>query len=166
MKPLFFEPASPATVLKLPDRTFWTEERFERAKQLFSEGLSYTQVATELGTTRNAICGKMTRAGLYRGERKRVAGVRTYRKRPGGYAMRAQAIERRKEIWSCGGAELTDLPADTPDDPARLMELHDDQCHWPCSGVGAATLFCGGEAISGLSYCARHSRIAYMAPRR
>lgn len=44
----------------------WTEERFERAKDLLNEGLSASQIASRLGggVTRHAVIGKLTREGL------------------------------------------------------------------------------------------------------
>ena len=42
----------------------WTKERIERLKELWTEGLSASQIAAELGggLTRNAVLGKATSA--------------------------------------------------------------------------------------------------------
>src|SRR3954471_22560081 len=43
----------------------WTDERVELLKKLWAEGLSASQIATELGgITRNAVVGKVHRLGL------------------------------------------------------------------------------------------------------
>src|SRR5205085_4411379 len=43
----------------------WTDERIETLKKLWSEGLSASQIAAELGgVTRNAVIGKVHRLGL------------------------------------------------------------------------------------------------------
>ena len=43
----------------------WTDERVELLKKLWSDGLSASQIATELGNvTRNAVIGKVHRLGL------------------------------------------------------------------------------------------------------
>src|SRR5262245_40202895 len=43
----------------------WTDERVERLKKLWSDGLSASQIAAELGgITRNAVIGKVHRLGL------------------------------------------------------------------------------------------------------
>src|ERR1700733_2511264 len=43
----------------------WTDERVELLKKLWSEGLSASAIATELGgVTRNAVIGKVHRLGL------------------------------------------------------------------------------------------------------
>ena len=43
----------------------WTDERVEQLKKLWSDGLSASQIAAELGgITRNAVIGKVHRLGL------------------------------------------------------------------------------------------------------
>ena len=43
----------------------WTEERVEKLKELWAQGLSASQIAKELGgVTRNAVIGKVHRLGL------------------------------------------------------------------------------------------------------
>ncbi len=43
----------------------WTDERVERLKELWAQGLSASQIARELGgVTRNAVIGKVHRLGL------------------------------------------------------------------------------------------------------
>ncbi|MEL6267169.1 MAG: GcrA family cell cycle regulator [Pseudomonadota bacterium] len=43
----------------------WTEERVERLKELWNEGMSASKIAKELGgVTRNAVIGKVHRLGL------------------------------------------------------------------------------------------------------
>src|SRR5580704_10406884 len=44
----------------------WTSERVALLKSYFDAGLSCSQIACEIGTTRNAVIGKMHRLGLSR----------------------------------------------------------------------------------------------------
>src|SRR5437660_11641990 len=44
----------------------WTSERIEILKKLFDAGLSCSQIAGEIGATRNAVIGKMHPLGLSR----------------------------------------------------------------------------------------------------
>src|SRR5213592_2572912 len=50
---------------KRPDMQTWTDERVERLKKLWADGLSASQIAGEIGgITRNAVIGKVHRLGL------------------------------------------------------------------------------------------------------
>src|ERR1700722_1403704 len=45
----------------------WTAERIEQLRNFASSGLSSSQIAAEIGVTRNAVIGKLNRLGLARG---------------------------------------------------------------------------------------------------
>src|SRR5262245_59023670 len=47
-------------------RETWSSERIELLKSHFNAGLSCSQIAREIGVTRNAVIGKMNRLGLSR----------------------------------------------------------------------------------------------------
>ena len=61
-----FEPAMEESAV--PDKRgtmAWTDERVERLKKLWTDGLSASQIAADLGgVTRNAVIGKVHRLGL------------------------------------------------------------------------------------------------------
>ena len=43
-----------------------------------------------------------------------------------------------------------------------LLELNEATCHWPVGDPSSPEFFfCGGKALTGLPYCAHHSRVAY-----
>ena len=43
-----------------------------------------------------------------------------------------------------------------------LLELNKATCHWPIGDPSSPDFFfCGGKALTGLPYCAHHSRVAY-----
>ena len=43
-----------------------------------------------------------------------------------------------------------------------ILELTEDTCRWPIGDPGSADFFfCGGQSLTGLPYCAYHSRVAY-----
>src|SRR5215813_1185219 len=51
----------------MPDnRPTWSAERTEQLKRCFQAGLTCSQIAREIGVTRNAVIGKMSRLGLSR----------------------------------------------------------------------------------------------------
>src|ERR1700740_1674741 len=59
----------------------WTDERVELLKKLWSDGLSASQIAAELGgITRNAVIGKVHRLGLSGRAKSASAGAPRQRK--------------------------------------------------------------------------------------
>ena len=50
----------------LANAATWSSDRVERLKRCFDAGLTCSQIAREIGVTRNAVIGKMNRLGLSR----------------------------------------------------------------------------------------------------
>ena len=62
-----FQLSSHREANKMPaNRPTWNSERIELLKRHFNAGLSCSQIAGEIGVTRNAVIGKMNRLGLSR----------------------------------------------------------------------------------------------------
>jgi GcrA cell cycle regulator len=152
----------------------WTSERIELLKKLFDAGLSCSQIAGEIGTTRNAVIGKMHRLGLSRPknlfanrikpsrEAKDVWRPKALRPRIRGLSISAQRERLRAAYPGPAGAEA---PVDSPH-KCSLLELSPAQCRWPISEPGSQEFgFCGNPSVDGLSYCSGHARLAYR-PRR
>jgi GcrA cell cycle regulator len=155
----------------------WTEERVELLKKLWSEGLSASRIAAQLGgVTRNAVIGKVHRLRLLgRGKSLSLSA---------GAAREASSTShmvRMPQASIRGGntalAHVYDHDAElTPKQienviPIRqwcsLLELTEQNCHWPIGDPGSGDfLFCGGNSVPGLPYCAYHRRIAYRPPGR
>src|SRR5919205_3579244 len=68
----------------------WTDERVELLKKLWTDGLSASQIAAELGNvTRNAVIGKVHRLGLSgRAKSPSSAAPRQRKARPAQHMMR------------------------------------------------------------------------------
>jgi GcrA cell cycle regulator len=148
----------------------WTSERVELLKHYFNAGLSCSQIAGEIGATRNAVIGKLHRLGLGR-PRDTLAGrfkqtrvaknpARPKALRPKSWrlSIRTQHAMLRAAYPTPAGNEAS---VDSPH-KCSLLELSQAQCRWPISEPGAADFrFCGNSAVEGVSYCAGHARIAY-----
>jgi GcrA cell cycle regulator len=153
-------------------RETWTSERVEMLKHWFNAGLSCSQIAGQIGATRNAVIGKLHRLGLTRPERalegrldqaRDPSRPRPVRRKPWRLSVHAQ-----REMLK---ASYPDSRAETPVvDSAHtctLLELRHAQCRWPINEPGSADFaFCGNTAVDGLSYCVGHARIAYRMPGR
>ena len=55
---------SPSTPAHSPAHSPWTPERIEQLRNCVTSGLSCSQIAAEIGVTRNAVIGKIHRLGL------------------------------------------------------------------------------------------------------
>jgi GcrA cell cycle regulator len=121
----------------------WSDDRVEQLKKLWEAGLSASQIAAELGNvTRNAVIGKVHRLGLSgRAKSPSSAAPRQRKARP------AQQMMRVSRPVSRGNTALAH---------AFEVEMEPDPI-----ASSPEFFFCGGKALSGLPYCAHHSRIAY-----
>ena len=150
----------------------WTDERVELLKKLWTDGLSASQIAAELGgITRNAVIGKVHRLGLSgRAKSPSSAAPRQRRARPTHMMRVPRAAMRGNTALATSYAYDHEVEAEPepieniiPMGQRRtLLELTENTCRWPIGDPsGAEFFFCGGQPISSLPYCSFHSRIAY-----
>ena len=141
----------------------WTTERIELLKAHFEAGLTCREIANEIGVSRNAVIGKISRLNLSR-ERAITA--------PKADAVR----EPRRKRASSRLRLLRAIPIEGPADLQEpihnghccsLFELSAQTCRWPISTPGAEDFcFCGNPPVEGFPYCAGHSRLAYRVSAR
>jgi GcrA cell cycle regulator len=146
----------------------WTPERVEQLKSCIVTGLTCSQIAAEIGVSRNAVIGKIHRLGLASG-RPAGAQARTSPQRP----RHPRAPTQRRllrlafaQTPYCGAETLLDAPVDSAH-PCPLTEIAEHKCRWPIGDPARADfVFCGNDAITGFAYCAGHARLAYRVPAR
>jgi GcrA cell cycle regulator len=145
----------------------WTDERVELLKKLWSDGLSASQIAAELGgITRNAVIGKVHRLGLSgRAKSPSSAAPRPRKARSSGHMIRVQRPSMRGntalayEYEVEPEPEMVEIPAEQR---KTLLQLTEKTCHWPVGDPGSPEFFfCGGDTANDLPYCSYHSRVAY-----
>jgi len=164
----------------------WTKERIERLKELWTEGLSASEIAAELGegVSRNSVLGKAHRLGLAQGERKGASMPRSRKPvRPPAPPPVVELPPPDKPVPAEPPPQNNPHPAPMMSDrppaeaaelPRReeavvpqsegvtIMELRESTCRWPLGDPTTPEFrYCGGRAISGLPYCAHHSQLAY-----
>ena len=159
----------------------WTDERVDILKKLWSDGLSASQIAAEIGgVSRNAVIGKVHRLGLSgRGKSGApAAGAPRVRKAPTRtptHPMSVQAPAAAQphaalapvalSLVRSEAAPETATPRDIalpPSERVTIMDLREYMCRWPLGDPTTAEFrFCGGRAITGLPYCPHHSQVAY-----
>ena len=156
---------------KRPELQTWTDDRVERLKKLWADGLSASQIAGELGgITRNAVIGKVHRLGLSGRAKAPSSSVPRQRK------PRAPSMFRAPRPMMRGNTALAMPAYDYEQEPepelleniipigqrCTLLELDSEKCHWPIGDPGQPDFFfCGGKTPNGNPYCGYHARIAY-----
>ena len=101
----------------------WTNERIELMKRCFAAGLSCRQIAGEIGVSRNAVIGKLSRLNLTHDDGHKA------RRSTRQYQMLKTLYE---EPQPAGAGELIDDAH-----CCSLLELSEQRCRWPISSPGA-----------------------------
>ena len=136
--------------------SFWTPERKEQVRILWDGGSSASQIAHEVGNTRNAIIGIVHRCGFP----KRKFANEPKPKAPKKYAKKKFPFPTNAELAL--PEELIDqLDADQL---CTLQELTNETCRWPFGSPGNANFFFCGSLTANLQlnrpYCSQHMRRA------
>lgn len=132
----------------------WSDDRVEQLKNLWTEGLSCSQIARALGgVSRNAVIGKVHRLGLAdraspnRSERPRLPmapkiPMRTYEAPP--------PIIEEEPVTLADGEHAT------------VLTINDKMCRWPIGDPSKESFhFCGRTPRGNSPYCEAHARKAY-----
>jgi len=157
----------------------WTDERVEMLRKLWSEGLSASQIAAQLGgVSRNAVIGKVHRLKLSARGRATAAaarpkkahaaaGARTTASRPTRTvttSIGATALQTQFEVEPVARHVLRPVENVVVPISRRLVltELTERTCKWPNGDPLAEDFsFCGNDAGESAPYCGYHSRLAY-----
>lgn len=154
----------------------WTDERVERLKALWSEGLSASQIAGELGgVTRNAVIGKVHRLGLSGRAKPQPQAARPRPVRPPAMPLRpvtVTAVSGNLALMVQSIVETAPQPVLLPEpevasvERATILTLTEQMCKWPIGDPGRGDFyFCGRRSDVGTPYCAHHARLAYQPAR-
>ena len=127
----------------------WTDERVELLKKLWSDGLSASQIAAELGgITRNAVIGKVHRLGLSGRAKSTSTGAPRPRKArsPSHDADRPRSDPRQYRA----GAHAYDIDVEAEPElidnvipigqRRTILELNEQTCRWPIGDPSSSRL--------------------------
>ena len=155
----------------------WTDERVELLRKLWSEGLSASQIAAQLGgVSRNAVIGKVHRLKLS-GRGRTTASAPRAKKASAG-PVKTSARPTRTVTATIGATALqvqfeAEPVARQVLRPAQdvvvpisrrleLTQLTERTCKWPNGDPLAEDFnFCGNDIGESGPYCGYHSRLAY-----
>lgn len=159
----------------MAQRADWSDERIERMKKLWVEGLSASQIASELGgVTRNAVIGKIHRLGVTKRldpmRQPRSAKVKHEQRnieplKPVARKLRGDGFKTTTIPLRLAAPVVAYVPAKEVIIPVSrnvsIMELRDGVCRWPLGDpLHADFVFCGGDCNIGRPYCAAHTNVA------
>jgi GcrA cell cycle regulator len=155
----------------------WTDERVELLKKLWAEGLSASQVASQLGgVSRNAVIGKVHRLKLAGRGRSSSASPRPKKVSSGGQGKPSRpsrqvsaslgntALKARFEAEPQFEEEREPFESIVIPIPLKLklVELSERTCKWPIGDpLSEDFAFCGNDVGECGPYCTYHSRLAY-----
>lgn len=163
----------------------WTEDRVGQLRELWSQGLSASQIAERLGgITRNAVIGKAHRLALASRPSpiRATPGQTRPRARPGPMPRRSvrapmiASLHGRFNGTANGPANAAtdskpreagigiDRAASHVPPPTQLAAAVDGPaCKWPIGDPGDADFhFCGSPSVAARPYCPDHCAIAYI----
>jgi GcrA cell cycle regulator len=152
----------------------WTDDRVDRLKTLWSEGLSASQIAADLGgVTRNAVIGKVHRLGLSGRAKPQPQAARPRKSRQPTHPMRPAAVTMvvgNTVLKVAPEIELAPRVEIEPEAPGAqrvsILTLTEQMCKWPIGDPSRTDFhFCGRRSDSGVPYCSHHSRLAYQPAR-
>jgi GcrA cell cycle regulator len=141
----------------------WTDERVERLKAGFVAKLSCREIAADIGVSRNAVIGKLSRLNL---TREKSGEPRCTGRKDDAKGRRPRSVPRLQYRMLLRKLYAEAQPAIEEPIPSEhccsLLELSEQRCRWPISTPGLADFcFCGNTPVEGLPYCAGHTRLAY-----
>jgi GcrA cell cycle regulator len=141
--------------------TTWTPDRIDELKRLFEAEYTCSQIAREIGVTRNAVIGKLSRLGLAR-----PGGPRGRRRQSSPRAARHSQVSILRTLHAKMEAAVAEEPI-VEGQRCSLFDLSPQTCRWPIGRPGADDFgFCGSAPVEGLPYCAGHARMAYQQAAR
>jgi GcrA cell cycle regulator len=155
----------------------WTPQRVEQLRTCIATGLSCSEIAAEIGVTRNAVIGKIHRLGLAPGRHmsgsasgpacEQAPRARRSPPSPQRQFLRLILADRASPGTDAKPTDATATAAVESSQPCSLLELAACKCRWPVSnGSATAFVFCGNDVVRGFPYCAGHARMAYRIPGR
>jgi GcrA cell cycle regulator len=167
----------------------WTDERVEKLKKLWSEGLSASQIAAQLGgVSRNAVIGKVHRLSLP--GRAKAGGTTAARSQKRAAVPTHSGQTRQQTTFGPRNATMTRtvtrnigatmLKEEVELDTLEVMETNADNvvvpifrrvplvrltertCKWPIGDpLKEDFCFCGNDSPDTSPYCAFHQKLAY-----
>jgi GcrA cell cycle regulator len=154
----------------------WTDEKVELLRQMWLDGKSASQIASELGdgVTRNAVIGKVHRLGLSGRVKTSAPAAPRVRHKPA-HAPRPVAPRsasggfRGNTALALARDTLAEVEPEIREDVVipmslrvTIVELREAMCRWPLGDPTSPEFrYCGIQSHGDGPYCVHHGRMAY-----
>ena len=130
--------------------TVWTQERIDKLLALRESGLTASQIAKNLDTTRNAVLGRVNRLGL---------SMASDRPRKPSATPKHRA---KKPLQINSHKHLETRPTVSVRECKPLMDLKPRECRYPHGDPNDADFsFCGEPSLKHMPYCEEHYNLCY-----
>jgi GcrA cell cycle regulator len=154
----------------------WTDEKVELLRQMWLDGKSASQIASELGdgVTRNAVIGKVHRLGLSGRVKTSAPTAPRIRHKPahaprpvaprsvGGGFRGNTALAMARDPMAEAEPELREDVVIPMSLRVTIVELRETMCRWPLGDPTSPDFrYCGIQSQSDGPYCVHHGRMAY-----
>ncbi len=146
----------------------WDQRTKYRVRQLVAEGKKASEIAREIGVSRNAVIGAVRRHDLGQLQHKPLWVKGEKSTAVDSIAVSAKPRDKRQHTSKPASVKPVAKPvpvvAVAVVEPRRitLMELDDRTCKWPVEGEREHTLFCGiAKPFGGTPYCPAHASRMY-----
>jgi GcrA cell cycle regulator len=140
--------------VKTKTTTVWTAERDQQILQWRLNGLSCSEMASNLGPgiSRNAVIGRLNRL-----QAPRMRDLAPSRPTTPAIKLRPMLLEpMQKRRPATVKIAPTVVKASTNEAGRPWLTRRASECAWPVSGSGADTHYCCEPAKDGSSYCEHH----------
>lgn len=153
----------------------WTKAEKEKVIRLAGKGFSTTEIARELGKTRNAVIGFTHRNGI-----KLLYGkvdVEKVQTKHDAARRRREALEKRKQTrhgavnWNLVKKKFNPKPPTfraepvppSPESHVKFMDLQYFHCRAVIGNPnGVETVYCGSMKMLGKSWCEHHHKLYFV----
>lgn len=151
----------------------WTPDNLRRCQEMRAEGYSAGLIAEAIGTTRNAVLGKLFRLDAPKVGRPDHHRAREPKEPVRPSFVRPHAIQRMRmppRPTLAKAAELAPLRIPSHPSPiepkplgelASLMQRHPAGCAWPIDRDATGHLFCNRHKLAARPYCPEHNAMSW-----
>ena len=157
----------------------WTDENIDELKKLWQKGMTTSEIAKQLGVSKNSVVGKVHRIGLtsrpspikIKSDEAESTSSQSAKKKstkvsaPSDIHSEKEAAFNQPVDDKSAEAKKTNTQTDPSLSPSvtKLTDLDSHTCRWPIGDPKDENFhFCGKKIRTGQTYCEEHAAIAYV----